>query len=290
MAHRFVKLAFSLVVVATMGLFVGCGGSPDNAERSSRRQRDDSITPTEPEPPPRPKPQLPEAKSIADEPDETLTVEEWFAAVRSGGEEIGQYDGKTVRMSGEVLEFDAARYPGVVAAVVGVDSLKVDRFWCARPDETAPWRELSVGDDVTIRGVVTASRLYGPFIYPYVVEQTSGGPMPVLQATELARQFKEDPEAVKEKYESKSIEILVEGEVVRVGVEEEIFPYTATHILKGHDDIEFAVSIPPATKKGSEWIEVGDKVLLLGTMMSPSIESEHKIGLGVATCLTLPPE
>ena len=289
MAHRLVIVRFALLVLVAMSAVAGCGGSPDNAQNESRRPPNDSYTPTAPRSPP-PGPQLPEPKAIAEEPDAPLTVEEWFAAVRGGAEQIGKYDGKTLTISGKVLAFDAARYPGVVATEVGVDNQTIARFYCTRKDKTTPWSEVSIGDDVTIRGVCTVSDYFGPFLYPYVVEQTSGGPMPIHQAAELARQFKEDPEGMQEKYKSKSVAVLVEGEVVRVNVEEDLYPYTATHVLKGHEDIEFAVSIPPATKQGSEWIGVGDKVLLLGTMMAPTIESQHKIGLGVATCLTLPPK
>jgi hypothetical protein len=249
MARRLVIVPFALLVLVAMSVITGCGPSPDTAQNEGRRPRNDSYTPTAPRSPP-PGPQLPEPKAIAEEPDATLTVEEWFTAVRGGGEQIGKYDSKTLRISGKVLTFDAARYPGAVATEVGVDNLEIERFYCARTGETAPWSELAIGDDVTIRGVCTVSDFFGPFLYPYVVEQTSGGPMPIHQATDLARQFKEDPEGVQEKYKLKSVEVLVEGEVVRVNVEEDIYPYTATHILKGHEDIEFAVSIPPATKKG----------------------------------------
>jgi hypothetical protein len=152
----------------------------------------------------------------------------------------------------------------------------------------APWEEFSIGDRVTIRAFVTLDRIRGIRVTPYVLVSTSGGPMPIHPAEELAGRYDRDPEEFT--LEMNRTWQLVRGKVLRTGVKEMRGLQRVAMILAGSDQTEVAVSVRLLRPK---WIQAGDEVLLLGRVdvAGPfGIETKHKLGLEFASCLTPPRE
>jgi len=279
--------AFLPFLILAIGL-CGCGGDDYGGNYSDDDSMEDEGDHSDEPPPPK--------KEVAATAEMTVSVQEMYDAYRADREAAAaKYNGKTVEISGEVSHFSLSKSTFSEGKMVLMFLLPPNaklgesaNVRCAMPGKN-PWELMSVGDNVTLRAVVDITRDYGLEIGPCIIESNDGGPMPVMEAADLAKRVVEDAAAARAEFADKTY--VVTGKVVRLASDESVGVFTAHVILEGEGEVEFAVSTPDP-RWDYDYLKPGDEFTVIGIIIVPKEpkEGEHNVGLQFGSCLTTPPK
>lgn len=296
-AHSRANGVARVTLVSTMAVFgaavvvlVGCsndeqstkqrGADKKVSEKKQQSKVDERSTPSEEAATPPP---------AADAPVHQLTAREFYDAYKEDSSATAQkYRGSWVELTGEVSSFNvdqigrgkyALRVTLVAAPKPGQDaSLNTDFIGC-HVAEREPWKKMSVGDTVTLKGTYVETGFKRGFDQCTIVK-SEGKPTPSMTANELAKRYLADPIATLDALHKKTI--VLTGKIARNGVDESIWIYDAPTILQGEEEVFVALHYFPADRSKYESLQPGDEVKIVGAVhvIKPDESDEqHKIGL-----------
>jgi hypothetical protein len=204
-------------------------------------------------------------------PDLVVSPAQWRADFKKDSSAArAKYKGKVIEMSGTV---DSAR-PDPYGQV-GYINLEVPNDFegvrCVLADKK-PWRRVSPGSKVTVRG--RSSAVIAGDLRPCEIVKAGPNPGVVISARELARQFAADRKEAARKYGDKWA--YVKGEVV----EKTSSKGCAVLLkLKGDKGVGVHCCFGEAYKRGLERVRVGSQVDVFGSLQVPTAPRETTVSV-----------
>lgn len=191
-------------------------------------------------------------------PDFNLSAADFHAEHKKGNLALAQkYAGKVIEVQGVVKNVgrNVSKMPYI--ALEAEDLLGV---MCFTMDKK-PWERVAVGQKVKVRGKFPEA-VIGVTLSDCEVAEAGEGAAATLPATDLARKYRADPDAVSKKYDKKSL--IVFGEVVKKDYDEGGAPSLE---LKGADQVKVLCAFTAFEKDLVDPIQVGQHVHIIGQYM-----------------------
>jgi len=292
-----IRIPFGPLVIGFLAIVavIGCSGREPEAPNSSGDER--GLKPETPAPPPvESNAKNPEESNAKPPKEENFTVvdqkigpDEFVAAfVKDRRATKEQYNGKVIEVTGKVVAISSTRGGLLHEPAIGLgrtdgETEKGHELWCM-PKNKEPWREVGVGDEVTIWGRVSITTLFGLWVDSCIVKSTNGGPMQIITADELTRRFAEDRDALKADLEGEPV--VVEGEIASARLIDPL-GWVGGVNLKGHDGavlpVDFRMHLS-SLEEPDDWIKPGTTLLVSGTIAfdADSLVSKEEFSLSEA--------